>query len=67
MKLLVVFVFALILGFLGWSLYRLVADSGKTEGMVRALTIRVVLSMLLFLFLYVAWYFGLVQPNTIPQ
>jgi hypothetical protein len=67
MKLIVVLVFTLVLGFLGWSLYRLVADPGKTKGMVHALTIRVVLSMLLFLFLYVAWYFGLVQPNTIPQ
>ncbi len=67
MKLIVVVVFTLVLGFLGWSLYRLVADSGKTKGMVRALTMRVVLSMLLFVFLYVAWYFGLIQPNAAPQ
>ena len=67
MKLIVVLIFALVLGFLGWSLYRLVTDTGQTKGVVRALTLRVLLSMVLFVCLYVAWYFGLIQPNTIPQ
>jgi putative Mn2+ efflux pump MntP len=37
------------------------ADHG--ERMARALTVRVVLSLLLFASLFVGWYFGLISPH----
>lgn len=39
--------------------------SGPTESkrMVRALTVRVALSVALFAFLMIGWYLGLVQPH----
>ena len=65
MKLIVLLIFAAVLGYMGWSLYLLVADTGKSKSLVRTLTMRVALSLLLFMLLYVAWYFGLIKP-TLP-
>jgi len=61
MQLMVMLIFAAVLGVLGWNLYLLVADTGRRR---RKLTVRVALSVSLFLFLYVSWYFGLVEPST---
>jgi hypothetical protein len=36
------------------------ADSGK---LARALTVRITLSLVLFLLLMLAWYFGLITPH----
>jgi succinate dehydrogenase/fumarate reductase cytochrome b subunit len=41
---------------LGTGLFHLVSDKGKSKSMVRALTVRIVLSVALFLFLIVAWW-----------
>lgn len=51
---------------LGQALYYL--SSGKdTEGrMARALTIRIGLSLVLFLALMIAWYLGLIRPHQGP-
>ena len=67
MKLAVILVFAVVLGVMGRSLYLLASASGNNKSLVRTLTIRVVLSVLLFSALYVAWYFGLIEPNTLPK
>lgn len=38
------------------GLFHLVSDKGKSKSMVRALTVRIVLSVALFLFLLLAWW-----------
>ena len=39
-------------------------SSGPTDArMVRALTVRVILSLLLFASLFAGWYFGLISPH----
>jgi cell division protein FtsW (lipid II flippase) len=48
---------------LSTGLFHLVSDKGKSKSMVRALTVRVVLSVALFLFLLLAWWQGWIQPH----
>lgn len=64
MKYLIIAALIGIVASLGTALYHLVtsrnADSSK---MVRALTLRIGLSVALFILLFVAWRFGLIQPH----
>ena len=59
-----------ILGSLGWALYFMLKDGrdgrAKSGGMVRALTVRIGLSVILFLCLLLAWRLGYIQPGGIP-
>jgi cytochrome bd-type quinol oxidase subunit 2 len=48
---------------LGSALVHLVRDKGESQKMARALTLRVGLSVLLFVLLMVAWWLGWIQPN----
>jgi cytochrome bd-type quinol oxidase subunit 2 len=48
---------------LGMALVHLVRDKGESQKMARALTLRVGLSVLLFVLLMVAWWLGWIQPN----
>ncbi|MCP4000869.1 MAG: twin transmembrane helix small protein [Gammaproteobacteria bacterium] len=48
---------------LGSGLYFMFTDKGQTKRMVNSLTVRVALSVLLFVLLFIAWYFGLIQPH----
>jgi hypothetical protein len=48
---------------LGSALVYLVRDKGESKKMARALTIRVGLSILLFLLLIAAWLLGWIQPH----
>lgn len=48
---------------LGSGLYHLVKDKGESQKMARALTIRVVLSILLFVLLLIAWSQGMIEPH----
>jgi len=64
-KLLIVVVFIAILVSLGTGLFALLGDKGQSKRMVNALTVRVALSVLLFILLYVAWYTGQIQPHGI--
>jgi succinate dehydrogenase/fumarate reductase cytochrome b subunit len=48
---------------LGAGLFYLVNDKGESKKMVKALTIRVSLSILLFLLLLIAWSQGLIEPT----
>lgn len=66
MKLLVIVVLLGILASLGSGLFFLVKDQGDQRRVLRALTIRVALSVLLFLVLIVAWLGGFIQPNATP-
>jgi cytochrome bd-type quinol oxidase subunit 2 len=47
---------------LGSALFHLMNDKGDSKKMVRALTVRVGLSVGLFLLLMVAWALGFIQP-----
>jgi cytochrome bd-type quinol oxidase subunit 2 len=47
---------------LGSALFHLMTDKGDSKKMVRALTVRVGLSVGLFLLLMAAWALGLIQP-----
>ena len=65
MKLLVIAVLLAILTSLGSGLFFLVRDQDSSRRAMRMLTIRIVLSVILFLLLIAAWYAGLIQPHDI--
>jgi len=48
---------------LGSGLFHLVNDKGDSKKMVRALTVRVVLSVALFILLLIAWSQGAIAPH----
>ena len=48
---------------LGSALVHFMRDKGESQKMARALTIRVVLSLLLFLLLMLAWWLGWIEPK----
>ena len=60
MKIVVVVMIILILASLGSALFFLVTDRGQSRRTVRALAVRVGLSVTLFLLLMAAYYFGLI-------
>jgi hypothetical protein len=62
-KIIVVLVFIAILGSLGSALFSLMRDRGDSQRTVRALTIRVALSISLFVLLMLAGALGLITPH----
>ncbi len=70
MKYLVLLAFVGILGSLGSALYFMMRDGQngrpKTSNMARALAFRVGFSILLFLFILLAWKLGYINPTGIP-
>ena len=60
---LVVAILAAIISSLGIGLYHLSSGKGDSGKMLRALTIRIVLSIALFLLLMIAWRLGLISPH----
>jgi apolipoprotein N-acyltransferase len=50
---------------LGTGLFHMMGDKGESKRMVRALTVRVVLSVALFVLLFVAWSQGYIHPHGI--
>jgi cytochrome bd-type quinol oxidase subunit 2 len=66
-KLLVVLVLLGIVVSLGSALYHLVHDRDGSPKMVRALTLRIALSVALFLLLFLAWWLGLIQPHGVQH
>ena len=71
MKLLVILAFLAILGSLGSALFLMMRTSpggdhkSRSKKMARALTLRITLSIVLFLCILVAWKLGYVQPTGI--
>jgi hypothetical protein len=63
MKFIVILLLLGIVASLGSGLFFLVKDDGDNKRMVKALTVRITLSVALFLFLLVAWATGLIQPR----
>jgi hypothetical protein len=66
-KLPVLLVLAFILFSLFQGMYFMAKDDGKNNStrVVRSLTLRVVLSLLLFIILMAGYYFGLLQPHSL--
>ena len=60
MKFVVILFLAFIVASLGSALYFLIKDKGQGERTVKALTVRVVLSVVLFALLMLGFYFGLI-------
>jgi cytochrome bd-type quinol oxidase subunit 2 len=64
-KILIVLCLVGIVVSLGSGLFHLVNDRGQSKRMVRALTIRIALSVALFILLFIAWSQGLIQPHAL--
>jgi cytochrome bd-type quinol oxidase subunit 2 len=62
-KILIVACLIAIVVSLGSGLFHLVNDKGESKKMVRALTIRIALSVALFILLFIAWSQGMIQPH----
>jgi hypothetical protein len=62
-KVLIVLTLAAIVASLFSGLFHLVKDEGRSKRMVNALTVRIALSVLLFILLFVAWRAGLIEPQ----
>jgi len=66
-KLLVVCVLVAIVASLGTALYHLSHGQGDSRRMLRALGVRVTLSLALFVLLLLAWWAGLISPRGLAQ
>ena len=62
-KTLIVLILLVIIGSLFSGLFYLVRDKGTSERTVRALTVRISLSVLLFLLLMIGYATGVLQPH----
>jgi Flp pilus assembly protein protease CpaA len=62
-RLLIVGLLAAIVISLGMALYHLGSGKGDSKKLLRALTIRITLSVLLFALLMIAWRAGLITPR----
>jgi len=52
---------------LGSALFHMVNDKRESQRMVKALTIRISLSVALFILLWIAWANGLIEPHGIGR
>jgi hypothetical protein len=66
-KPLILLVLAAIVISLGSGLFHMVRDEGRSKRMVNALTVRIALSVLLFVLLFVAWRTGLISPHGVNR
>jgi hypothetical protein len=66
-KLLVILVLAATVVSLGVALYQLSSGGDNSGKMLRSLTVRVVLSVTLFVLLMIAWRLGLIKPHGVAN
>jgi hypothetical protein len=66
-KLLIVACLIAIVASLGSGLFHLVNDKGESKRMVRALTVRIALSVALFILLFIAWSQGMIEPHALGR
>jgi hypothetical protein len=64
---LIVVVLVVIIGSLVSAFFHLVNDRGNSKRMVRALTARITLSVLLFLLLIIGYMTGLIEPHSLGR
>jgi hypothetical protein len=62
-RLLILLLLAAIVTSLGVGLYHLSSGKGDPGKLLRALTVRISLSILLFVLLMLAWHAGLIKPR----
>jgi len=60
MRILVILILVLIVGSLGSALWFLIRDKGNSDRTVKALTVRISLSIALFLLLMAGYYFNII-------
>lgn len=65
MKIAVAIAFVLIIGSLGAAFFFLMRDKGRSNNTVRALAVRVALSITLFLLILLAYRLGYIHPTGI--
>ncbi|MCB1918592.1 MAG: twin transmembrane helix small protein [Candidatus Competibacteraceae bacterium] len=66
-KIIVVVMLLLILASLGSGLFFLISDRGRSPRTVKALTVRIALSIGLFILLMIAYATGLIKPHGVFQ
>ena len=66
MKIIIVGLLLLVIISLFTALYTMVKDKGQTDRTLRALTMRVALSIGLIIFIYISYKAGFIQPNQPP-
>ncbi len=66
-KILIVACLLAIVASLGTGMFHLVKDKGDSKRMANALTVRIALSVALFVLLFIAWKQGLIQPHGIAK
>lgn len=64
-KTLIIIIFLAIIVSLGSGLFALASDKGNSKRLVNSLTVRIVLSVLLFVLLIIAYLQGWIQPHGI--
>ena len=62
-KLIAILVLGAVVASLGVALYHLASGKGDSTKLVRSLTVRIALSVALFVLLMLAWWFGLIHPH----
>ncbi len=63
MKLVIVAILLAVVASLGSALFSMTREAGSSRSMVRALTLRVALSVTLFVVLIASWQMGLIEPR----
>jgi len=63
MRIFVIAILVLIVGSLGSALWFLIRDKGNSDRTVKALTVRISLSIALFLLLMAGYYFNIIPRN----
>ena len=66
-KTLVVILLGAIVVSLGKAMFHLTAGPEQSQRMVRALTVRITLSIALFALLMIAWYLGRLSPHSLSS
>ncbi len=64
MQFLIVLTLGAIIVSLGQAMFAMSNGPNNSTRMVRALTVRISLSVALFALLMIGWHFGLIEPNT---
>lgn len=62
-KLFIIFIMIIISGFMARGLFSLITDSGNSKRTVRSLSMRIILSLALFIFLFIGFKLGLIHPH----
>lgn len=64
-KFIIIFAMIIIAGSLACGLFFLISDSGNSKRTIKALTLRIGISLTLFIFLLIGFKLGLIKPHGI--